>query len=220
MLKSTKSPPTLLPPKKTPVANSKSEFENSARSARAPDPVSHQGGHAELPARDSPKPTKPSDALGHAPQQKEPNQPEQEQRPDSSHEVVIEKPDKATDTEYDSEADRSGGKKKPYRNSSDPIWVDDPAKAELFQYLLTHDFREEVDLDALLDLEFELTPEEDLLTPSTSNILKLLKILFYRTGITTHRQDTAEDVLHQAMNKKLKEMDSKYVAFLASVKDA
>lgn len=52
---------------------------------------------------------------------------------------------------------------------------------------MTHDFREEVDLDAMINLEFELTPEEDLLTPNYSNILKLLKILFYRTGITTHR---------------------------------
>ena len=134
---------------------------------------------------------------------------------------MVLKPNKASlqasETEYDSEDDRSV---KPARNHIDPIWVDDPVKAQLFQYLLTHDFREEVDLDALLNLDFELTPDEDSLTPSHSNILKLLKILFYRTGITTHRQETAEAALHEAMDKRLKEIDKKHQAFFTSLKDS
>ena len=74
------------------MANLQSELENSAGSAKAPDSVSHRGGHAELSVRDS----RPYDTLSHDPRQKEPKLPEPEERPDSSHEVVIEKPDKAT----------------------------------------------------------------------------------------------------------------------------
>ena len=88
-------------------------------------------------------------------------------------------------------------------NHNHPIWVNDPAKAELFNYLLNHDFQEEVDLYYLLNLEFELSPEEDALTPNISNVMKLLKIVFYRTGITTHNQRNGEKFLTRDINKKL-----------------
>ena len=103
---------------------------------------------------------------------------------------------------------------------SHPPWAKDPETVQLFEYLLAHDFQEEVDLHYLLNLDFELTPEEDALTPNISNVFKLLKIVFYRTGITTYNQQKSESVMLRNINQKLKAMEDDYKVVLKGIKDS
>jgi hypothetical protein len=47
------------------------------------------------------------------------------------------------------------------------------------EYLIQIDFTKEVDLAEMLEIEYELSPEEDSLTPTMSNLMKLIKIILF-----------------------------------------
>lgn len=72
----------------------------------------------------------------------------------------------------------------------------------------------------LLDLRYELTPEEDALRPTISNVLKVLKILLYQAGVMGHRQQARDAVFRREIQDQLANVQKRNDAFLQGIKEA
>jgi hypothetical protein len=75
-------------------------------------------------------------------------------------------------------------------------------------------------LERLLDLRYELTPEEDALRPTISNVLKVLKIILYQAGVMGHRQQARDTAFRQEIQDQLDNVQKRNDAFLQGIKEA
>ena len=70
------------------------------------------------------------------------------------------------------------------------------SRKNLFKYLMNKDFSKQVDLAEMLEVNFELSVEEDSLTPSIPNLLKLIKMLLFQIGMINERVKTSQDLFY------------------------
>eukprot|EP00347_Sterkiella_histriomuscorum_P004867 403358786 len=78
-------------------------------------------------------------------------------------------------------------------------------KREMFELLVKLDFSEEISIKKLIDLPFKVTDQDEELALNQLNLIKLIKIILYKLGLTYKRQDYFKKEAIQETEEKMQQ---------------